>query len=45
MKTKAYSLYNKNDKILLRKFVGLFTKGPQADSIYRILSMLDDSGI
>lgn len=43
MKVKAYNLYSNNDKALLRKFIGLFAKGPQADSIYRILSILDDN--
>lgn len=42
MKIKAYNLYS-NDKALLRKFVGLFVKGSQADSIYRILSILNDN--
>lgn len=42
MKVKAYNLYTNNNKASLRRFVGLFAKGYQADMIYRILCILDD---
>lgn len=41
MKLKAYRLYRNNNKAKLRKFVNLFAKGRQADSLYDILSFMD----